>query len=83
MFLARRLVRECSQESYRIMLLIQRKRKVYLLLREERKEVYKFVSEQLRKECIKPLKSSQIAPVFFVSILCRKERWKEVYSTGL
>ena len=65
------------------MLSIQRKRKVYLLLREERKEVYKFVSEQLRKECIKPLKSPQIAPVFFVSILCRKEGWKEAYGTGL
>ena len=34
--------------------------------REERKEVYKFISEQLRKEYIRPLKSPQTAPVFFV-----------------
>ena len=34
--------------------------------REERKEVYKFILEQLRKEYIRPLKLPQIAPVFFV-----------------
>ena len=34
--------------------------------REERKEVYKFILEQLRKEYIRPLKSPQTAPVFFV-----------------
>ena len=39
---------------------------MYLLSREEREEVYEFISEQLRKEYLRPLKLSQIAPVFFV-----------------
>ena len=43
-----------------------RKGKVYLLSREERKEIHKFISEQLRKEYIRLLKSPQTAPVFFV-----------------
>ena len=41
-----------------------RKGKVYLLSREERKEVCKFIKEQLRKEYIKPLKSSQMVSMF-------------------
>ena len=45
---------------------ILRKGKVYLLSREERKEMYKFISEQLRKGYIKPSKLPQTAPVFFV-----------------
>ena len=45
---------------------VPRKGKVYLLLREEREEVHKFISEKLRKEYIRPLKSSQITLVFFV-----------------
>ena len=43
-----------------------RKRKVYLLSREEREEVREFVKEKLRKEYIRPSKSPQTAPVFFV-----------------
>ena len=39
---------------------------MYSLLREEREEVYKFIEEQLRKEYIRLLKSSQIVSVFFV-----------------
>ena len=45
---------------------VLRKGKGYPLLREERKEVHKFISEQLKKEYIRPLKSSQMALVFFV-----------------
>jgi len=45
---------------------VQRKGKVYLLSREEREEVYKFISEQLKKKYIRLLKSPQMAPVFFV-----------------
>ena len=45
---------------------VLRKKKVYLLLREEREEVREFVKEQLRKRYIWPLKSLQIVPVFFV-----------------
>jgi len=36
---------------------VPRKGRVYLLLREKR-EVYEFINKQLRKEYIKPLKSS-------------------------
>ena len=43
-----------------------RKEKVYPLSREEREEVCKFIPEQLRKEYIRPFKSSQTALVFFV-----------------
>ena len=43
-----------------------RKRKVYLLSRKERREIHKFIKEQLRKGYIRPLKSLQMAPVFFV-----------------
>ena len=46
---------------------VLRKKKMYPLSREEREEVHKFISEQLRKRYIRPLKSPQMAPVFFVS----------------
>ena len=45
---------------------IPRKGKVYPLLREEREEVREFVKEQLRKGYIRPSKSPQMMPVFFV-----------------
>ena len=45
---------------------VLRKEKVYLLSREEREEVHKFIDEQLRKGSIRLLKPPQIAPVFFV-----------------
>ena len=45
---------------------VLRKMKVYLLSRKERREKYKFIDEQLRKWYIRPLKSPQMAPVFFV-----------------
>jgi len=45
---------------------VPRKEKMYLLSREEREEVCEFINEQLRKGYIRPLKSSQIALVFFV-----------------
>ena len=43
-----------------------RKGKVYPLSREEREEVHKFIQEQLRKGYIRPSKSPQMAPVFFI-----------------
>jgi len=46
---------------------VLRKGKVYLLLREERKKVCKFITEQLRKWYIRPLKSPQTASVFFLN----------------
>jgi len=45
---------------------VLRKGKVYLLSREEREEVHKFIKEQLRKEYIRLSKLPQIALVFFV-----------------
>ena len=52
---------------------VLRKEKVYPLLREEREEIYKFINEQLRKRYIRPSKSSQMAPVFFVGKKDRKK----------
>ena len=43
-----------------------KKEKVYLLSREERKEVQVFIEDQLRKGYIHPSKSPQISPVHFV-----------------
>ena len=56
-----------------------RKRKVYLLSREEREEVREFVKEQLRKEYIKPSKLPQTAPVFFVGKKNGKRRMVQDY----
>jgi len=39
---------------------------VYLLSRNERKEVQQFIQNHLQKGYIRPLKSSQTSPVFFV-----------------
>ena len=51
-----------------------RKRKVYPLSREEREEVREFIKKQLRKGYIRPSKSPQMAPMFFVGKKNRKER---------
>ena len=45
---------------------VLRKGKVYLLSREEREEICKFIEEQLRKRYIRSSKSLQMALVFFV-----------------
>ena len=54
---------------------IPRKGKMYLLLREEKEEVHKFISEQLRKGYIKLLKLSQTTPVFFVEKKIVRREW--------
>ena len=51
-----------------------KKGKIYPLLRVEREEVQKFVKDQLRKRYIRPLKSLQMSPVFFVLKKDRKKR---------
>jgi len=56
-----------------------RKGKVYPLSREEREEVREFVKEQLRKGYIRPSKSSQMAPVFFVGKKDGKKRMVQDY----
>ena len=43
-----------------------KKRRIYLLSKNEREEVQNFVNNQLRKEYIRPSKSSQMLLVFFV-----------------
>ena len=58
---------------------VPKKEKVYLLLRKERKEVCEFILEQLRKRYIRPLKSSQTAPVFFMEKKNRKKRIVQDY----
>ena len=45
---------------------VPRKEKIYPLLREEWEKVHEFILEQLRKRYIRPSKSPQMAPVFFV-----------------
>jgi len=56
-----------------------RKGKVYPLSREEREEVREFVKEQLRKGYIRPSKSPQTAPVFFVGKKDGKKRMVQDY----
>jgi len=58
---------------------VPRKGKMYPLSREEREEVRKFIEEQLRKGYIQPLKSPQIAPVFFIGKKDGKKRMVQDY----
>ena len=58
---------------------VPRKGKVYSLLREEREEMHKFIQEQLRKGYIRPLKSPQMALVFFVGKKDGKKRMVQDY----
>ena len=51
---------------------VPRKRNIYLLSREERREVYEFIKEQLKKEYIRLSKLPQTAPVFFVR---KRKKW--------
>jgi len=53
---------------------VPRKRKVYLLSKKERKEVCKFIEEQLRERYIRLSKSHQTALVFFVGKKNSKKR---------
>ena len=54
---------------------VLRKGNIYLLLREERKEVDGFILEQLKKRYIKPLKSLQTVSVFFVEKRIVRRGW--------
>jgi len=53
---------------------VLKKGKIDPLSRKEREEVHEFISEQLRKEYIRPLKSPQMALVFFVGKKDGKKR---------
>jgi len=52
-----------------------RKRRIYPLSKNERKEVQNFVEDQLKKGYIRPSKSLQTSPVFFVG---KKDRSKQM-----
>jgi len=56
-----------------------RKGRTYLMSREEKEEVREFVEEQLRKGYIRPSKSPQTSPVFFVEKKDRKKRMVQDY----
>ena len=51
-----------------------RKERIYPLSKNEREEVQNFMEDQLRKGYIKPSKSSQMLPVFFVRKKNRSKR---------
>ena len=44
-----------------------KKKRIYPLSKNEREEIQNFIEDQLRKEYIRPSKSPQMLPVFFVS----------------
>ena len=58
---------------------VSNKGKIYLLSRIEREEVQKFMKDQLRKGYIRPSKSPQTSPVFFVPKKDRKKRMVQNY----
>ena len=49
------------------------------IVKGRREEAHEFIQEQLRKEYIKPLKSPQMAPVFFVGKKDGKKRMVQDY----
>ena len=58
---------------------VPRKRKTYLILKEEKEQVREFVKEQFRKGYIRPSKSPQTSPVFFVEKKNGKKRMVQDY----
>ena len=56
-----------------------RKKRVYLLSREEREEVRELIKKQLRKRYIRLSKSPQTVPLFFVGKKDRKKRMVQDY----
>ena len=58
---------------------VLRKERIYLMSREEKEKVREFVEEQLRKGYIRPSKSLQTLPVFFVEKKNRKKRMVQDY----
>jgi len=58
-----------------------RKGKIYPLSKNKREEVQNFIEDQLKKKYIKPLKSPQMSPVFFVSKKDGSKRMAMDYSS--
>jgi len=58
---------------------VLRKGKVYLLSKKEKREIYKFIEEQLRKKYIRLSKSLQTTLVFFVKkIRMKRSGWYRI-----
>ena len=57
----------------------QKKGKIYLLSKVEREKVQEFVKDQLRKGEIRPSKSPQMSPVFFIPKKDGKKRMVQDY----
>ena len=58
---------------------VSKNRKIYPLSRVEREEVQEFVKDQLRKGYIRPSKSPQMSPVFFIPKKDGKKRMVQDY----
>ena len=58
-----------------------RKENKYILFREKRKKMYKFINKQLRKEYIRLSKSPQIVLVFFFPKRTVKSIWYKTIIT--
>ena len=58
---------------------VPRKGRIYLMSREEKEEVREFMKKQFRKGYIRPSKSPQTSPVFFVKKKNRKKRMVQDY----
>ena len=58
---------------------VPRKGRIYLMLRKEKEKIKEFVEEQLRKGYIRPSKSPQTSPVFFVEKRNRKKKMVQDY----
>ena len=52
-----------------------KKERIYPLSKDEKEKVQKFVNDQLRKEYIRPSKSPQTSPVFFVAKKMEVREW--------
>jgi len=58
---------------------LPKKEKIYLLSREKRGEMHKFINKQLKKRYTRPSKSPQTATVFFVGNKNTKKRIVQDY----
>jgi len=58
---------------------VPKKGRIYSLSRVEREKVQEFMKDQLRKGYIRPSKSPQTSPVFFVPKKDRKKRMVQGY----
>jgi len=58
---------------------VSKKEKIYLMSRQEKEKVREFIEEQLKKGYIRPSKSPQTLPVFFIGKKDRKNQMVQDY----